>query len=295
MKRNNMETVRSVERASRLVEALFIAPHGKRLAELSHEVGLHKTTVLRLLRTLVSLGIVRRDPQTDQYRFEPLRWIAMGHFMKESLQRSDLVQRALDSLVEKTNCSAMVIVPSFDKRHTIIAIFSEPDIPVRLRPTNVRLVPIHCSAAGKAILSRLPDKEVSRILAGPLEKMTDHTITDPESLRQEIELARKRGYATCIQGAVEDICGIGVPIVDTRDRAMGGLSIAILGKTITDAQIAEYVPLLQETRDQIVNLLYAHSQHPSEAQRGAEALISSQEKPDVPQNETKKEKNYRMV
>ncbi len=295
MERNDMEIVRSVDRAARLLEALFIAPEGKRLAELSQEVSLHKTTVLRLLRTLVSLGLVQRDPRTDQYRFEPLRWIAIGSFMRETLERTDLIQRVLDNLVEATNSTVVVVVPDFERRHAILAISSEPRTPVRLEAGDLPRVPIHTTAPGKVLLAHLPDDALQRILDQPLPKVTKYTIDNPEVLRREIETIRERGYAISSQEQVLGVSGLGAAILDHRGWAVGAVGIAALKDRLSEQQISEWVPLLLRARDQITNLLYAHAQHSSSAQKAAHRITGAQKESDDAQSETPAKKVYRMV
>lgn len=60
-------TIRSVNRAFQVLETIAAAPDGLRLHDLSLEVGLHKTTVFRLVRTLVQLGYVRQDGVRETY------------------------------------------------------------------------------------------------------------------------------------------------------------------------------------------------------------------------------------
>ena len=60
-------TVHAVVRALAVLQALAEARDGVRLVELSQRVGLHKSTVYRLLRTLVDLGYVAQDSQRGLY------------------------------------------------------------------------------------------------------------------------------------------------------------------------------------------------------------------------------------
>ena len=66
-------TTRAVSRAFEVLETLALAPQGLRLHDLSHQVGLHKSTVFRLLRTLVELGYVAQAGQRDLYALSPAK------------------------------------------------------------------------------------------------------------------------------------------------------------------------------------------------------------------------------
>ncbi len=64
---------RAVSRAFEVLETLATAPQGLRLNDLSRQVGLHKSTVFRLLRTLVDLGYVAQAGQRDLYALHPAK------------------------------------------------------------------------------------------------------------------------------------------------------------------------------------------------------------------------------
>ena len=59
--------IRAVSRAFEVLETQAMAPQDLRLNDLSRQVGLHKSTVFRLLRTLVDLGYVAQAGQRDLY------------------------------------------------------------------------------------------------------------------------------------------------------------------------------------------------------------------------------------
>ena len=63
--------IQSVDRAARILKAL--GTEGPRLGvtELAAHVGLAKTTVYGLLRTLEAHGLVEQDPETDKYHLGP--------------------------------------------------------------------------------------------------------------------------------------------------------------------------------------------------------------------------------
>ena len=66
-------TTRAVSRAFEVLEALSTEPRGLRLHDLSRAVGLHKSTVFRLVRTLVELGYVQQASQRDLYALSPAK------------------------------------------------------------------------------------------------------------------------------------------------------------------------------------------------------------------------------
>jgi hypothetical protein len=72
--------LQSLVRALRLLRAVYRSPEGRGLAELCREHGLHKTTGLRLLRSLVAVDVVARDKTSGLYRASPTFWVRMAPF-----------------------------------------------------------------------------------------------------------------------------------------------------------------------------------------------------------------------
>src|SRR3954452_23437305 len=90
--------------------------------------------------------------------------------------------------------------------------------PIRqVRPIN-EWRPVHGGASGRALLAFLPDAEREAVLAGPLEPVTEHTVTDPEALRRVLDEVRKRGYS-----------------VSRGERVLGGVGGA---GSLTNAEVA---------------------------------------------------------
>ena len=71
-------TTRAVSRAFVVLETLANAPRGLRLHDLSQLVGLHKSTVFRLVRTLMQLGYVEQASERDLYAVSRSKRLPVG-------------------------------------------------------------------------------------------------------------------------------------------------------------------------------------------------------------------------
>ena len=70
----------------------------------------------------------------------------------------------------------IVLLENLESRQTVRSV---------LQPGGTT-IPLHASAAGKAMLARLPEHEVDEFLAQPLTALTPQTITDPAVLREQL-------------------------------------------------------------------------------------------------------------
>ena len=88
-------------------------------------------------------------------------------------------------------------------------------------------MPAYCTGLGKAVLAFLPAKEFEDYLRSvKLVPMSPKSITDPQTLRAEIERVRKRGYAVDNQELSLGLRCVGVPIFDYTGRPTYAMSVS---------------------------------------------------------------------
>jgi DNA-binding IclR family transcriptional regulator len=86
---------------------------------------------------------------------------------------------------------------------------------------------LHCTATGKAILAFFPEDRVDEVLEQHgLPERTANTITDLETLHDELATIRERGYAYKDEEEVEGLRAVGAPVIDHEETVLGSLSIA---------------------------------------------------------------------
>ena len=115
-------------------------------------------------------------------------------------------------------------------------------------------LPLYCTGVGKAILSLLPDDRARAILgSGPLPKINEKTITDPEEVLKEALKAREIGYGldreeyetglTCMAKPLRlpgsDFAGaisVSGPTARMRDPATRDRFIDALSRAVAEAE-----------------------------------------------------------
>jgi len=109
--------------------------------------------------------------------------------------------------------------------------------------------PLHSTAGGKAILSTWSQAEVEAYIdRNGLNAVTEHTITDPDVLFEELEQIRDRGYAMNMEETLEGLGAVSVPIEDPDGVAVGALGISGPINRIGDG---EYAQLLLDTKKEL--------------------------------------------
>jgi len=159
------------------------------LARLSRETGMNKATALRYLSVLESRGVAERSGPGWSLG------LALFELGSHVPVRSIVVERVrpfLERLARETGESANLACLAGSS--AIYLDRAEADRSLRMRSVPGDRLPLYCTGVGKAILSLLPEDRARAILgAGPLPKINERTLTDPEDVIKEAIKARE-GY-----------------------------------------------------------------------------------------------------
>jgi IclR family pca regulon transcriptional regulator len=112
-----------------------------------------------------------------------------------------------------------------------------------------RVLPMFCTAAGRAYLSRLPADEVTDILErSSLRALTPSTVTDKRSILALVREAREVGYAYANQECYRGDLTIGAAVMGPHGRPVAAINIAGPTSRWTLADLAKrWAPLVMET------------------------------------------------
>lgn len=185
--------VQSAERIFRVLEIL--ADNGEMgLMELSTELGLHKSTVHRLLMSLICMGYAKQNEKNQKYTLT----YKLVNMSGKILERMDIVEIAKPYLERLSAISGEAVHLVRRDGSDILYIHKiEAKVGTIRMVSHVGMIhPMYCSGVGKAIMATLPEKEVKKIWdASVIEQKTDKTIVTFEDMMATLEEVRKNGYA----------------------------------------------------------------------------------------------------
>jgi DNA-binding IclR family transcriptional regulator len=196
---------------------------GLTLTELSDAVGMHRTTLFRILATLQARNFVDRDELTDRYRIG-MTVLELASTFLGNLDIRRISSPALEELASRTEELVFLTVLDNDEVVTVERFDSNHMIALRSEIGDRR--PPYCSAAGKAMLAYMPEEEVNRILEEGMEAFTPRTITSPVVMRHHLELVREQGVAWDDEERIEGVRCVAAPIFDHRNNVVGAVSLA---------------------------------------------------------------------
>lgn len=202
---------------------------GGRVTELADELDLAASTVHSHLATLLEAGYLTKEG--DIYHLG-LSFLELGEHVRTWKEPYIVAESYTKQLAAETDCRAVFAVEergwgiymyTFSGKH---AVWTYSTVGKRF--------PLHATAAGKSILSRLPEARVETIIDElGLTAKTNNTITDRAALREELETINERGYAYNHEEQLDGIKAVGVPVSGPDKRVLGAFSVAGPAKWMT--------------------------------------------------------------
>lgn len=191
--KENKNPIQSAERIFQVMEML--ADNGAMgLMDLSTALGLHKSTVHRLLMSLIYMGYAKQEEATQKYMLS----YKIVNMAGKILDRTGILQIARPYLEWLSEISGEAVhLVQREGNHILYIDKIEAKVGIIRMVSHVGMIhPMYCSGVGKAIMATLPEMEVRQIWRESIiEKKTDKTITDVEQLLKVLEDVRKKGYA----------------------------------------------------------------------------------------------------
>lgn len=221
---NRSGSPNSVKTARTMFETVeFVKEHdGASITEVANELGYAKSTVHRHLSTLAEMGYVTREG--DEFRVG-LRFLSLGQYARTRHKGYELAKRKVEEITESTGERAQFLVEEHGEAVYLHREFGEHA--VRTDPGIGSRIPLHATAAGKAILANLPEERRSAIIEqSAFDPITNHTITDPEELTAGLDVIRDRGFSFNRQENLDGLHAVGAVVTSAEGEVIGALSVS---------------------------------------------------------------------
>ncbi|WP_044748244.1 IclR family transcriptional regulator [Bacillus alveayuensis] len=247
MERENM--VKSVSRALDIIDIVSAKKDGLGVTEIAKQMDINKSSVYRILSTLVQYGYMEQDEETNRYKLG-YKFLEMSSKLLESIDLRKEAKPYLQELEKETNEVIHLVV--YDQGEVIYIEKLEGTETLRMHSKVGKRAPMHCTAVGKVILAHLPPNVVLDILERKgMPKHTDKTITDKDEFLKELAQVKQNGYALDLEENEYGIRCIAVPLFDHLGKVIAAVSVS--GPTIrmTDERIEQLQARMLEIGKQI--------------------------------------------
>jgi DNA-binding IclR family transcriptional regulator len=238
----------AVEKALEVLASLSSPGGPHRLADLAQACDLPKPTAHRMLQTFTDAGYAV-GAGSGRYTVGP-RLLGLSAAASTSLRP---LRPVLADLQRRSGHTVHYAVRHADRAVYVDKL--EPDQAYRLNTRPGGEVPLHCTAVGRAILSRLPEADVDAVLSAPLAARTAKTLTDPAAIRQELTTVDSAGYVVDDEQFETHVRCLGAPVLDAEGAVAGAVSVSGLTFTLQPSSFDVLGPLVAEAANRLSAVL----------------------------------------
>lgn len=221
MSNREKRTIQSAERVFDIIELIYVN-EGASLATVAEECGIAKSTAHQYIATLLDENFVVKED--DNYHLG-LQFLKYGEHSRLRHKAFEMAGQKVSALAETTDERAQFIVEQSGRGYYV---HRETGANAVQTDSGIgKEIDFHATAAGKAILSELPNAQVTNLVGDePLPAVTDNTITSHGQLLSELEEIRERGFSFNRQESIEGLRAVGVPVRNRNGGIVGALSVS---------------------------------------------------------------------
>lgn len=218
------------------------------VTEISRRVGLHKSTVSRILATLEEDALVERHPTSGRFRLG-VGVIELAAPMLANLDVRRVARPFLEELTRATEETTGLLVWSGGAAVSVEQVAS----PKKVKHT----IPLgtqfreHVSASVKVFLADAPPEQIQRRIDRGLPRYTDRSIVGPEEYTETLQRVRERGFAVNDGETSDEEVGIAAPIHDHGDRTVAAVLLSAPRYRTPPEMVDELSPQVKRTAAEI--------------------------------------------
>lgn len=251
-----MEDKNPIQVADRLFQTMELLADNKTmgLMEISKSLGLNKSTVHRVLNSLIYMGYVKQNAENGKYELT-FKVVDIANKMMNKVDVVSIVRPYLRRLMEQTNETV-----HFVELDGIEAVYIDK---VESYTNTIQMVsrigsriPLYRSGVGKAMAAEMREQEIKEIWeSSSIVKMTPYTITDYDEFLRCLKDIRERGYALDNEENETGVRCIAASLTGRGKLAHYAFSISAPVGRMDNARILELSNYVLQTKEQMIKEL----------------------------------------
>jgi DNA-binding IclR family transcriptional regulator len=207
--------VQSLIKSVAIMDILADSVEGMGITEISEKTGMNKSTVHRILTTLVHERYVDQDVRKGRYRLS-FKLFEIARRILNNVRTTKVVAPFLEKLTEETGESARLIIPDYENARLVVCDEVLTSKPIMVRTHLGETLSLSQTAAGKMFLASLTDEEIKELIDGKGRKVVlEADGYSFSQLRKDLGPVRESGFAyDSIRIEEEKVNNVAAPIQD---------------------------------------------------------------------------------
>ena len=247
------ETMKSLTKALDILD-LFLDNQGElALSQIAKLSGLNKTTVSRIVSTLVRHGYLKQKEKRGKYSLGTI-YLSFSGVVKGKLQLRSTAIPYLTKLSQQTH-ESVIIAYGNGSEEIFTETFhdtSRPNNVLTIVPLEGTGMPLHSTATGKILLADMSDEELEEYFKNKhLRHYTPNTIMNINDMRNHLIIVRQEGVAFDDEEFSPGVRGVAAGIRDSEGKIVGSFAVLAPSVRLSRAGMRELVPDVKSYADEI--------------------------------------------
>lgn len=231
--------VQSVDRALHILDMFSSQDPELGIVALAKRLNLPKSTISRLVSTLVDHKFLVQNSHTRQYRLGS-KILQLASILKNGNTLGEQALPILRSLHSETRETVYIDILEGNNRVCIESIqgshFISAVVPVR------QLSPLYVGADGKVLLAGMSDEEIRKFLEDTeLKVYSKNTINSHQKIWEQIHKIRQDEFAISHGEWMEGSVAIASPIKSDTGQTIAGLGLSMPAQRASKEVLEKYI------------------------------------------------------
>jgi len=245
----------SIEKSIQILNYLSYMEKSVGITELSSKLLFPKSTVHRILKSLLKHSLVDQERDTSKYRLG-LRILEYSNSLYNSFDFRQIAKPFLKKICLETRLTTFLAAWYSGRSICIDSIAPSQNVNTQLFVETGKEMPFHCAASGKMLLAHQPSEDIKRIInEKTLPKYTSKTIINPKKLEEHLLEIRHKGFSVCNEELEEGAKAISVPVKNINKEIIASITVTGLSKRLSSSNIKKLIKILNNSAQELSGML----------------------------------------
>jgi len=241
----------SIEKSIQILNYLSYMEKSVGITELSSKLLFPKSTVHRILKSLLKHSLVDQERDTSKYRLG-LRILEYSNSFYNSFDFRQIAKPFLKKICLETRLTTFLAAWYSGRSICIDSIAPSQNVNTQLFVETGKEMPFHCAASGKMLLAHQPSEDIKRIInEKTLPKYTSKTIINPKKLEEHLLEIRHKGFSVCNEELEEGAKAISVPVKNINKEIIASITVTGLSKRLSSSNIKKLIKILNNSAQEL--------------------------------------------
>lgn len=263
-KQSEAPFIQSLDRGLAILQTVALSKRPLSLGDVASLLDINRSSAFRLAQTLRRRGFLSCPAGRKDYILGSSIWTMYGQYDWSNML-VQVAHKELKQLANDINETAHLAIR--EGKSSLFIDCAQANHVIAVAGRTGELVPLHCTAHGKALLADASEQELrAQFGPGPLQKFTKNTITSITELAEACSAIKREGFARDEAEHREDLRCLAAPIRLQNNVIVGSIGISAPSSRFLEDQYPHYARQVCKVAEQIGLLLSNPETEPSQTE-----------------------------